>query len=230
MNNARKGSGLLKTVLVIDDDLDTLAFMNKILTNAGYEFLQAVSVKESQITIQNFAPHLILVDYKLGEENGFEILNYLKSVNSMRLIPVVMMSSTVNKKLVLQALSSGALEFIGKPLKAATIVQKVKKILKQHELPTIIFKESPKVLAKCIAETIKINEMNVLLQSSVKFDTKTPLKIDSAFFNNLGANNCRFNTEGEPFVANPGVYRTKVNFKGMNENTARKIRNIKVQT
>ncbi len=216
-----------KEILVIDDDEDTQNFLKKILETAGFQYGQADNVENGVLAIQKQAPHLILLDYKLGEESGFEVIKFLKSHSAYSRIPVFMISATVSKKLVISSIAAGANEFIGKPLKPNTLLQRIKKILKQHELPILKFKENPKVSARSIGELIKINEMGLILQSSIKFTGKSSLFIKSDFLKVLGASPCRTNTAAPAVVANPGVYRNEVLFQGMDEKTARNIRNIK---
>ena len=218
----------IKDILVIDDDIDTQIFLKKILETAGYRCSGASDLEEGKLSVESRAPHLILLDFKLGESSGFDVINFLKSKPAFSKIPVIMISATVSKKLVLRSIAAGAIEFMGKPLKPTILLQRLKKILKQHELPVLKFETPKKVQGKSIGEIIKINELGLILQSSIKLTQKVPLRIESKFLKNLGASPCTTHTSGPAKVLNPGVYRNEVAFKGMDEKTAQKIRNIKI--
>lgn len=223
-----KASKSIKDILIIDDDLDTQNFLKKILETAGYRTSQATNLEEAKLSIKSTAPHLILLDFKLGEASGFDVINYLKDQAAFSKIPIVMISATVSKKLVLRSITAGALEFMGKPLKPAVLLQRLKKILKQHELPVLKLEQPKKIMAKSVGEIIKINEFNLILQSSIKIKVDTEVTIESKFLKNLGASPCKTTTTSPAKVPNPGVYRSEVSFKGMDEKTARNIRNIKI--
>lgn len=217
-----------KEILIIDDDVDTRAFLNKILGNAGYEVSEAETVEGGISLIEAKAPHLILLDFKLGEENGFEVMAKLRKIHGFSHIPVILMSANTSKKLVVASVANGASEFMGKPIKAPVLLQRVKKLMQDFELSPVTFEKGVKVEAKFIGDLIRINEMGLILQSSVKFARETSLYIESDYLKSLGASPCETKTAGPAKVANPGIYRNEVHFRGMDEKTAQKIRNIKI--
>ncbi|MCR9205429.1 MAG: hypothetical protein NXH75_12675, partial [Halobacteriovoraceae bacterium] len=137
------------------------------------------------------------------------------------------MSATINKKLVIQALAAGATEFIGKPLQSAMLLQRIKKILKDFEYPMVKLDKGNDVEATSVGDIIRINEMGCILQSSIKLAKGVKLNVKSDFLKSMGASPCLTEIQSEAIVANPGVYRNEVKFKGMDEQTAKKIRNIK---
>ncbi len=217
-----------KEILVIDDDQDTRTYLKKILENARYSYSEASNIEKATTAIEKKAPHLILLDYKLGEDNGFQVMSQLKGAQGYANIPVIMVSATTTKKLVVASVAKGAVEFMGKPLKAPVLLQKLKKILQDYELGSVTFDSPQTVKASIHGDLIRINEMGVILQSSVKFARETSLVINSEYLKKMGASPCSTETAGPAKVANPGVYRNEVHFRGMDEKTAQRIRNIKV--
>lgn len=218
-----------KEILVIDDDKDIQNLLKKILEGAGYHCRLANNVEEGINSIKTFASHLIILDYKLNEEIGFEVIDFLRKSNAFKNIPLIMISANADKKVVLQAFIIGANEFMAKPLNPSILLQTIKKHLKLHELPVIKFEEnSPVVEGKSIGEIIKINELGYVLQSSVKLAPKSKIITESKFLNTIGAGPCGTYTHELASVARPGTYRNEVKFRGMDEKTAKKIRNIKI--
>lgn len=216
-----------KDILVIENDPKTGDFIKKILENAGYNFSQAFEHQGATEIIEKGAPHLILLDHKLDAQNGHKIIKFLKDSNIYSKIPLVVMTSSKNKKAVLGALSSGAQELVHKPITPQTLLQKLKKVLKSTELPELILSEPKPVEATFLGEIIKINELGLLLQSSIKFTGSTEISIKSEFLKRLGADHCQTTTNNEAKVANPGVYRNEVLLRGMDEQTAQNIRKQK---
>ncbi len=105
----------IKEILVIDDDVDILNFIQKILENAGYSVLHGSSVDDAIELIDRFAPHLILLDYKLQNHKGIELFKFLRQGKYSQ-TPVIMMSAIDKQKLNEQCLALGAVEFLHKPL------------------------------------------------------------------------------------------------------------------
>lgn len=154
----------------------------------------------------------------------------LRQIHGFSHIPVILMSANTSKKLVVASVAKGASEFMGKPLKAPILLQRLKKLLQDFELNPVQFNEEQgvEVDATLIGDLIRINEMGLILQSSIKFARETSLFIESDYLKALGASPCETKTAGPAKVANPGVYRNEVHFRGMDEKTAQKIRNIKI--
>ncbi len=216
-----------KDILVIDDDIDTLVFIKKILANAGHNVIHAMNIKDALESMQSFAPHLLLVDFKLLGESGLEITKKLRSESKYDKIPIIMISSSSDKKVVMTCISAGANEFIAKPLTSNKLIQRVKKLLKQSELPEVIYDIEQSVRVKTYGELIKINETACILQSSTKIPKDEQITVHSDFLDELGANPCRL-VSLKTKVANPGLYRTELSFQGIDEKTATKIRQIKI--
>ncbi|MEC7275493.1 MAG: response regulator [Bdellovibrionota bacterium] len=219
-----------KDILVIDDDSDTQLWLKKILEGAGYHCRFAANVDEGIQQVKEHASHLIILDYRLENEIGFEVVEFLRNSSHYKNIPIVMISASANKKVVLNAFIIGANEFLAKPLNPALLLQTIKKHLKLNELPSIKFEEdkAPSVQVKSIGDLIKINELGFILQSSIKLAPKTKLIFTSQYLKTMGASPCETITNDVASVAKPGTYRNEVKFKGMDEATAKRIRNIKI--
>ncbi len=217
-----------KHILVIDDDEDIQNFLRKILEGAGYHCRFAANVEEGISSVKTFAPHLIILDYKLNEEIGFEVIEFLRASQSYKNTPLILISAKADKKIVLQGFIIGANEFMAKPINPSILLQTIKKHLKLHELPIIKYEqERPIVRGKSIGDIIKINELGMVLQSSVKLFPKVKIDIESPFLNKIGAGPCNTFTHDLATVPKPGTYRNEIKFRGMDEKTAKKIRNIK---
>jgi DNA-binding NtrC family response regulator len=214
-----------KDILVVDPDYDTTVFLQKILETAGYNTLVSQEAESALNSIESNTPHIILIDQSLPALG--EILNFLKTSSVYSKIPLVLMTASKSKKLLLKALSNGAQDIVYKPIMPQTLLQKLKKVLKGREFPHVNFENPEKVKATFLGEIIKINELGLILQSSIKFKGETPLSIESAFLKRLGAHHCQTKTTTEAKVANPGVYRNEVMLRGMDEATAQTIRKQK---
>jgi CheY-like chemotaxis protein len=115
-----KDSGQGKIVLLVEDSSDH-AFLIKRAMISVYQDLQIFWVKDGQealdfIMIQKITPDLVLLDIKMPRMNGFELLNILKGNQETKYIPVVILSTSANKKDVAKAYSLGTNCYLSKPV------------------------------------------------------------------------------------------------------------------
>ncbi len=116
-----------KNILIIDDDTDMCWVLSEVLKEEGYS-ANIVHEKKSALTIitkKNF--DLIILDYKLGNDDGLSIL---KEINSKKQgSKIIMISAYGNKKLKDEAEKDGVIDFIDKPFDIAKFVTKIKNII-----------------------------------------------------------------------------------------------------
>jgi DNA-binding response OmpR family regulator len=83
----------MKKVLIIDDDIDILTVVQKLLSMNNYT-IQAISKwQDISNTIRSFAPDLILLDIALSGADGREICKRVKLSNETQHIPVILFSA-----------------------------------------------------------------------------------------------------------------------------------------
>ena len=112
------------TILVIDDDADTLEVITEILTEGGYEVVASKDITVLY-TIEKEPPALLLIDNWLsGDKTGHDICYQLKQNSATAQIPVILISSTMN--LEETAERCGADGFICKPFDLHELLRQVK--------------------------------------------------------------------------------------------------------
>jgi len=81
-----------KRILVIDDDLDLLMLLERILQKEDYEVETAVSLPEAEEIIAIFEPDLVLLDINVNGADGRQLSWKLKNENENKGIKVLIMS------------------------------------------------------------------------------------------------------------------------------------------
>jgi len=125
----------MKDILFVDDDPKCLASLKRILRKyaAGWRFHIAQSVDEGIDLIQDQEIDLVICDIMMPGKNGFEMLKTLKTAETTKSIPVVMLTGMVDSKLKLKALSMGAADLLNKPIEKAELVSRISNCLKMKE-------------------------------------------------------------------------------------------------
>ena len=121
---------MAKTILFIEDDLDIQRLYSMKLDAAGFKVLLSVDAEQGLTQLKKQKPDLILLDIMLpGKMNGFEFLKTIKEDESLKKIPVVVLTNLDTEKE--EALNLGAVDYIIKAnINLNDIVEKVKSYLK----------------------------------------------------------------------------------------------------
>lgn len=117
-----------KRILVIDDDEDILAILNILFDDEGYEVI-LLNTGTTAEEVQILVPDLILLDIRIKgfSKTGDQICREIKSLNSTKNIPVILLSAEFNgEKLAYEASADG---YLRKPFNVDELVSQVREIL-----------------------------------------------------------------------------------------------------
>ncbi len=117
-----------KKILIVEDDLTIQTQLKTILTGNGYEVFTVTNFSQIMEQIQEFAPHLVLLDIKLPENNGFEICAQIRTFSDM---PIVFVTSSNTDMDELNSIMLGGDAFITKPYNIAILLAKISALLKR---------------------------------------------------------------------------------------------------
>lgn len=118
-----------KTVLIIEDDADIRTFAGRVLELEGYHVLQAETGKKGLRLAKGNKVHLALLDLRLPNDNGWVILEKMKSDPEISAIPVIIFTASFGEPQKEYALSRGAADYLVKPLSAHTLKNTVARTL-----------------------------------------------------------------------------------------------------
>jgi len=120
----------MKTVLVVDDENNIRKSIEFCLEQAGYSVVTAQDGLSGMQEALETNPDLILLDLILPKMNGYLVCEALKSEESTRLIPIVIMSAKAQEEDIQKAMMHGADDYIIKPFTPNELRIKVKEKLK----------------------------------------------------------------------------------------------------
>jgi len=116
-------------ILVVDDNYENRKLVVDLLETSALELIEAANGKEAIQMATNFLPDLILMDLRMPEMSGYEATMILKSQESTKNIPVIVLSAS--PKIVMNGSSNKDIfdDFIMKPIIIADLVEHLKKYL-----------------------------------------------------------------------------------------------------
>ena len=117
----------MATILVVDD----AAFMRmrccKMLTEQGYDVLQAENGAQAVDVYREKRPDAVLMDITMPEMDGLAALKALRALDPEA--RVAMVTAVGQQTIIMDAIKSGARDFVVKPFEAARVLQAVSKLL-----------------------------------------------------------------------------------------------------
>ena len=126
----------MDTILLIEDNPDILENLTEFLELEGYKILQANNGKKGIELALKFLPDLIICDVLMPEMDGHEVLHLLLATAQTHLIPFVFSTSMSEKTNRAEALELGADDYIVKPYDPETLLQIVKRWIKNESTRT----------------------------------------------------------------------------------------------
>ena len=118
-----------KHILIVDDYVLYRRKIALILQNAGYHVAEADNGVMALKQAKERHPDLILMDVMMPMMDGLEATQLIREEESLRHVPIIMLTSSIRMKDLPIALASGADAYIAKPQSAEQIVEKVKSCL-----------------------------------------------------------------------------------------------------
>ncbi len=96
-----------------------------------HELIHVSNGEEALLVLQEHdtKPDLLLLDLNMPKMNGIEFLSALKKDEVLRYLPTVILTTSINKKDMLDCYKIGVSGYISKPLKYEDFVAKIEKVL-----------------------------------------------------------------------------------------------------
>lgn len=127
----KKRKGQKANILVVDDEKSIRESMQLLLRDR-YNVLLAKSGKEAVEIVKTHPVDLVLLDIRMPEIDGIEVLKLVKSIDSS--IEVIMITAVVTVKKAIEAIRLGAYDYITKPFDIQALHEQVGKALEKRLL------------------------------------------------------------------------------------------------
>jgi two-component system phosphate regulon response regulator PhoB len=121
----------MSCILVVDDDPAIREMVGMALTRAGYEMLEAGSVPEARQLITSRRPDLVLLDWMLPGQSGFEFARQLYNDSSHTSPPIIMLTARDQEEDKVAALEAGADDYVSKPFSVSELLARIKAVLRR---------------------------------------------------------------------------------------------------
>jgi two-component system, NtrC family, response regulator AtoC len=116
-----------KRILIVDDEPSSLELLEVYLSEKGYEIGCAVDGRECVEKLASFRPEILVLDVRLPDVNGLEILERLKARENTP--HVIVITAFHDMETTIKAMKLGAFEYIPKPIDVDELESAIKRAI-----------------------------------------------------------------------------------------------------
>jgi len=119
-----------RTLLIVDDDPTARETLEALLLSEGYKMTFASSGREALEKLQQTSFDLILCDVMMPGMDGFDVCRRIKASDTLRRIPIILVTALDAQEEMVRGLDAGADEFLTKPVNKTTLRARVRVMLR----------------------------------------------------------------------------------------------------
>ena len=113
------------TVLVVEDDATALGLVTEVLDRSGYIVWRASTVEEAVGRLEEELPSLVLLDLRLGAEDGLDLVRMLRADPRTRRLPLLALSADAMQQDVERARAAGCDDHLAKPVDTRELLRRI---------------------------------------------------------------------------------------------------------
>ena len=118
-------------ILILEDDTTFAQLLDGFLTKNKHEVTLATLIRQATKTIENQKFDLLLVDYRLPDGTGIELLAHVRTLGQTT--PVIVMTSFNDVRTAVKSIQMGAFDYITKPVNPDELLMVIKNALSSKE-------------------------------------------------------------------------------------------------
>lgn len=155
-------------ILIVEDDFTFIQIIEGFLVKKGFETLHAPNVKQAIKCLVEDTFDLLLVDYRLPDGTGLDVLNH--AVNHDLSLPTIIMTSFNDVRTAVKSMQLGAYDYITKPINPDELLMVINNSLdKKEDQPAELtnFIKGKSAIADKLYEHINLvapTQMSVIIQ------------------------------------------------------------------
>ena len=129
-------------ILIVDDEQGNINVLERMLNSVGYYNVTSTTDSRSTSDIyQSIHPDLILLDIKMPEFSGFDVMRALNTLEDESYLPILVLTAQLDPETRLKALKAGAKDFVSKPFNMEEMLARINNLLEVRMLHNSIHNE-----------------------------------------------------------------------------------------
>jgi len=121
-----------QTILVVEDEPEIRQFLRSSLGAEGYRVVESPNGRRAELDAGMHKPDLAIVDLNLPDFDGLEVIRRIRAWSPM---PIIVLSARIQERQKVDALDSGADDYITKPFGVGELLARVRVALRHAARP-----------------------------------------------------------------------------------------------
>ncbi len=167
---------MAETILIVDDEPDTLQFISIYLRSQGYQVFEALDGKTALAMARERKPDLIVLDVMMPEMDGLEVARRLRSHPDTALTPILMFTAKSQTQDKLSGYDAGADIYLAKPSHPVELNANVKALLAQSKARKVA-KTEKGYMVGVIAAKGGLGVSSIALNSAISLTNRFKKKV-----------------------------------------------------
>ncbi len=122
---------MTQSILVVDDDFDTLTLIGLTLQRRGFSVKKAQGGPEALELLREDLPDLVIVDVMMPLMDGYAVCRTIKADPRTAHLPVVMLTAKAQTSSQLEGFRAGAIDYITKPVHPQELISRITAVLER---------------------------------------------------------------------------------------------------
>ena len=118
-----------KRILVVEDQEDNRRILRDLLTNVGFQLVEAEDGAQGVVAAETHRPDLILMDIQMPIVDGYEATRRIKANPTLATIPVIVVTSYALSGDESKARAAGCNGYVSKPYSTRQLLAKIREYL-----------------------------------------------------------------------------------------------------
>jgi DNA-binding NtrC family response regulator len=166
-------SEALPPLLVVDDERNMRLSLEAVMADEGYQFRAAESAEEALTLLEKEKFFMVITDARLNGMSGYEFLEHVR--NRWPKLPILMITAYATPKLAVEAIKSGAIDYLAKPFAPEELLHAVARCAERHRLlmenaALRVRAGDTYTLEQIIGEAGKVRELRRLIETVAPTD------------------------------------------------------------
>jgi putative two-component system response regulator len=122
-------------ILIVDDEKAYVQLLQRFMESAGYRNVQTTTNPHEVLALyESFHPDLILLDLRMPDMDGIEVMKELQPHISSFYLPILVLTGDITEDAKRRSLSSGARDFLNKPFDLTEVRLRIENLLETRFL------------------------------------------------------------------------------------------------
>src|SRR5882757_5789308 len=158
----------LAKILIVDDEPANVRLLERILAISGCNQVQTTTDSRQSLPLfLDFEPDIVLLDLNMPYMNGFAVLEQLKAAISLDdYLPIVILTADITVETKRRALTSGAKDFLTKPLDHSEVVLRIQNLIENRFLQLSMQRHNLELERQVRERTVQLEETLHELQTT----------------------------------------------------------------